>query len=356
MIIILLAVGFTIGGSSVPGAMIRGPGGRIITNTIRHRGTLYVPMAAVQRAYLLRYIDREGETFIFDSPRLSLRITPGEKEIRINGEEDEMDTPADWRDGKLIVPIYLAIQTLRKLVPVSGPVIPEPITGKVRIVLDPGHGGLDSGAIGRGGLQEKEVVLEIGRKVRDLLEIRGYDALLTRDEDRFISLKNRAGRANRYRADLFVSIHANAAYNQQARGTETFYYSPAAGRWGERIARIENAVLRLEADITSNPIAGSGKEPETGRLSESRRLARKIQIRIDPLSDGPDRGVKAADLYVLKYTRMPAVLVETGFLSNQKDRDLLADCAFRESMAEAIAAGISDFIDASGSEDASPVL
>jgi len=332
-------------------AVISGPGGRIATDSIRHRSTLYIPMGAVQRAYTLRYISREGETFLFASDRFRLRITPGSKLIEINGRTVEMSAAADWKEGKLIVPIYLAILTLRKEFPgASRPAGPP--TGKTRIVIDPGHGGIDSGAVGDGGLEEKAVVLEIARKTADLLEIRGYDLLLTRNRDRYISLRKRAGIANRYRAGIFVSIHANAAYNDQARGTETFVYSPIAGIWGEKIARLENAVLRLETEGPPRSFDLPGKNTEGERLGKSRRLAGRIQKRISGLANGPDRGVKAADLYVLKYTRMPAVLVETGFLSNRQDCGRLADIEFRETMAEEIAAGIADYIEEAEKEEA----
>jgi N-acetylmuramoyl-L-alanine amidase len=183
--------------------------------------------------------------------------------------------------------------------------LPDVSDSQIVVAIDPGHGGHDPGAVGIGGLQEAGIVLDIGLQVARLLEEKGVRVILTRQDDREIDLEPRVRDANRANADLFVSIHANAINlsRPDVNGLETYYYSDS----GARLARvIHNAVLRL-----------------TG---------------------SPDRGVHYARFYVLRHTSMPAVLVETGFVTGAEDAQKLNDPAFRTRMAEAIAAGILEYI------------
>ncbi|WP_059105549.1 N-acetylmuramoyl-L-alanine amidase [Shouchella shacheensis] len=171
-----------------------------------------------------------------------------------------------------------------------------------QIVLDPGHGGKDSGAIGH-SLKEKDVALDISKRVETMLTDKGYEVLLTRSDDVFMSLEERAERANRWEGDLFVSIHANGFSDASAKGIETFY--SVGSREGERLAsRIQNQLISETANV--------------------------------------NRGVFEADFVVLRNTLMPAVLVETGFVSNESDATLLKSDEYREQVATAITAGILD--------------
>ena len=330
----------------VPAITVRGPVAQISSRTIRHRDTLYIPVAAIARAYGLILTEEDGRSFVFSSRDCSLELKPGNREAIINGETVEMSGPADWVDGKLVVPIYLALLVLpARFPPGEMPLPPYPPEG-IRIMLDPGHGGIDPGAIGENGLKEKDVVLEITRKVKDLLEIKGYGVFMTRNKDRFISLRKRARMANRRKVDLFVSIHANAAVNHLARGTETFYYAPASDPLARALAVLENAVLRLEPQGDNGNTSDSSQTGEkNGRLSNSIHAARSVQQKISKVTSCPDRGIKAAEFYVLKKTTMPSILVETGFLSHSGEGKLLADSNYRARMARAIARGISDYID-----------
>ena len=178
--------------------------------------------------------------------------------------------------------------------------LPRVRNSRVLVTVDPGHGGKDPGAIGIGGLQEKDVVLDISLRVARLLEQQGVQVLLTRGDDRFISLNGRTAMANRARADLFVSIHANAISMSRpdVNGFEIYYYSSG---------------LRLAQTI-------------------HRSVMQSINIR--------DRGVRQARFYVLRNSAMPAVLVETGFLTGREDAANLRQASHRRQMAEAIARGI----------------
>jgi N-acetylmuramoyl-L-alanine amidase len=324
------------------GAVIRGPAATIDTRSLRMNGTLYVPVPAILRAYGMSLFSADGVRYVFSSERLQVELVPGSPVAVINGRAITMDGPAAWSEGKLMVPIYLALQTLPLQFPQEGyPVISHP--GKLRIVIDPGHGGFDPGAVGEDGTEEKEVALAIARRAGNILEKRGFEVVMTRDGDEFIPLRRRARMANRRRAEIFVSIHANAAYNQLAEGVETFYYAPAFDFLSQSLAVLENAVLQLEAGKEKDDEDGNGAEegiPE--RILTSVRLAQKIQNRLVDATEGPDRGVKSAEFYVLRYTRMPSILVETGFLSNELENGLLGEAAYRDRVAEAIALGIAD--------------
>ena len=328
-------------GVTLPAIIIPGPAARVPVRSIRHRDTLYIPVAAIARAYGLVLEEEDGRAFTFGNGRFRIRVEAGSREVRLNGTAFSLEDPVDWREGTLIAPIYLALVHLPARIPrASAPAVLEP--GRPRVMLDPGHGGIDPGAVGEGNLLEKDVVLEIARAVRLFLEAEGCQVVLTRNDDSYVSLRNRARMANRLGVDLFVSIHANAAGNHLARGTETFYYAPAADPWSRTVARLENAALRLENP--NNRTTGDG-ERDRGRRAESVRAARTVQTRLGQAARSPDRGIKTAEFYVLKHTRMPSILVETGFLSNRQERDDLADGGHRNSVARAIARGIRDYLE-----------
>ncbi|NLM98287.1 MAG: N-acetylmuramoyl-L-alanine amidase, partial [Halanaerobiaceae bacterium] len=174
------------------------------------------------------------------------------------------------------------------------------------IVIDAGHGGFDPGAIGPSGLEEKTINLELALKVENILKTAGYNVRLTRKDDTFISLKDRVEFANKLNAMLFVSIHINSANSPYSEGTETF------------IAPDKAASSLLLANCLQDKM-----------LEELRRV---------------DRGVKKENFYVIKYTKMPAALVEVAFLSNPHEESLLASNLFKEKAARAIAQGIIDYI------------
>ena len=178
--------------------------------------------------------------------------------------------------------------------------------GRFRIVIDPGHGGPDPGAVGIGGTQEKDVVLEISQQVAELLRSRGVDVLLTRNGDIDVDLPPRAQLANNSGADAFVSIHANALSmaRPDVNGLETFYYQSLQGK----------------------------------------NLASSIHSALMQTIRRTDRGVKEGRFYVIRATRMPSTLVEVGFLTGADDAADLMDPAHRRQISLAIAAGILDYL------------
>jgi N-acetylmuramoyl-L-alanine amidase len=210
------------------------------------------------------------------------------------------------------------------------------------IVIDPGHGGHDPGTMDKNGLREKDVVLDIARRVRKLLEEDGFEVVMTRDRDVFIPLEERTAIANSKKADLFVSIHVNAARNPHPRGTETYYLNLATTPDAEEVAARENAVTTRRIGELESILQ---KVMNNNRIIESRELAGRVQNSMSSTlyastTDDRNRGVKTAPFYVLLGAQMPSVLVEVAYLTNRKDAALLADATFRQQAAESIAKGI----------------
>ena len=216
-----------------------------------------------------------------------------------------------------------------------------------RIVIDPGHGGHDPGAVGQSGLQEKDVVLSIGLKLREKLQKElGLDVVMTRSTDVFIPLEERTAIANKVGADLFVSIHANAAPNRNASGIETYYLNLAKTEKVAQLAAKENGtslekVSTLQAilfDLMANY-----------KLNDSAHLAEEVQRALHKTikSDYPDTrslGVKQGPFYVLVGATMPSILVETAFISNSNEEAHLKDPAFHTLAADGILDGIRGYI------------
>jgi N-acetylmuramoyl-L-alanine amidase len=246
----------------------------------------------------------------------------------------------------------------RLVLDVARPVEPsargrEAFTPLRTIVLDAGHGGHDSGAVGPGGLMEKELVLDITKRVARLLEDRlGVKVRLSRDGDHFVPLRDRTSFANRERADLFVSIHANAHRVAASEGVEVFFLSSEATDSAARqLASAENSVMQLEKPAAGRPV-GRGSEIVKTMLwdlaqaefqNESSRLAETV---LDSMTAGlriPNRGVKQAGFYVLGGAAMPAILVEIGFVTNPREEKRMKDPRYRDEIARAIANGLAEY-------------
>ncbi len=221
------------------------------------------------------------------------------------------------------------------------------LSRRPRVVIDPGHGGADGGARAKSGLAEKEVTLGIARELSAILEKQQIDVILTRDRDRYVGLEERTAIANRAEADLFVSLHVNAHKQPGVRGLETYYLDTTDDRYALRLAARENATLEERASEVQLVLADLATKANT---EESRALAQAVQrelvAKLAPLNPGQrDLGVKGSLFYVLLGARMPAVLVETSFLSNPKEAALLGTKAYRHATAAAIARGIKSRLD-----------
>jgi N-acetylmuramoyl-L-alanine amidase len=219
------------------------------------------------------------------------------------------------------------------------------------IIIDPGHGGANLGAVGPKGTNEKDIVLDIALRVESLLKNSGQKNMqvyLTRRDDRFIPLEDRALFANQKGGDLFVSIHANAAKRRTAAGTEIYFLAQAKNDEARAVEALENSAILFErpkgapADTSElNFILMDMLQTEF--LKESSDLAQIIHDRMKQRLDIPSRGVDQAGFFVLNKTYMPSVLVETAFISNAEEEKLLNKSTFRQKIAEAICEGILDF-------------
>jgi len=207
-------------------------------------------------------------------------------------------------------------------------------------MVDPGHGGDDGGAKGPKGLKEKAAALEIGQAVAARLEAAGFQALLTRDDDTFIPLWDRARVANAQGADLFISLHLNAARAKAARGSEVFFLSLGKGD-DEDVVAVENAGAGAAPPSADSVVASILDDlAQKAFLQDSERLAVAVQGQLNRLAGIKERGVKQAPFIVLRGAAMPAVLVEVAFISNPKEEEKLKDAAFRAKVAEAITQGV----------------
>ncbi|MGO8786328.1 MAG: N-acetylmuramoyl-L-alanine amidase [Terriglobia bacterium] len=216
-----------------------------------------------------------------------------------------------------------------------------------RIVIDPGHGGHDTGTIGPTGLEEKDVVLDVGLKLKKLLEHdTGCEVVMTRSDDTFIPLEERTAIANEKSADIFISIHANASRDESARGIETYYLNFTSNPDALEVAARENASSQEAVHQLQDLIK---KIALTEKIEESQDFARLVQrevySRVTKVGGAQrDRGIKKAPFVVLIGANMPSVLAEISFLTNSRDESLLRRSDYREKIASALYEGIVDYL------------
>ncbi|MGH7930681.1 MAG: N-acetylmuramoyl-L-alanine amidase, partial [Candidatus Binatia bacterium] len=219
-------------------------------------------------------------------------------------------------------------------------------TGIRKIVLDPGHGGKDPGAIGVGGVAEKDIVLSVAKKLAAKLKTAmGIEVVLTRTDDRFIPLEDRTAMANAHDADLFISLHMNASPKGDARGVETYYLDNTTDEASIRLAARENSTSRknvsdlqfILSDMTQNM-----------KLEDSVTLAHRLQESVvstigNHMRDVRDLGVKKALFYVLVGARMPSVLVEMFFITHREEGRAMSRNKLQDAMADALYDGIQQY-------------
>ena len=237
-------------------------------------------------------------------------------------------------------------KTRQRAVRVAGKSNPASNLGVRKIVLDPGHGGKDPGAIGIGGIAEKDIVLAVAKKLANKLkEEMGVQVILTRTDDRFIPLEDRTAIANAQEADLFVSLHMNASPNGEAKGLETYYLDNTTDEASLRLAARENSTSRknvsdlqfILSDMTQNM-----------KLEDSITLAHRLhQSLVDSMSkrltDVKDLGVKKALFYVLVGARMPSVLVEMFFITNKTEGRAMSQESYQNAVVDALYEGIAKY-------------
>ncbi|HUR91898.1 MAG TPA: N-acetylmuramoyl-L-alanine amidase [Gemmatimonadaceae bacterium] len=240
------------------------------------------------------------------------------------------------------------------------PATPRPRrTTPRRVVVDAGHGGVDNGMTGPIGpgprINEKHITLAVSRLVAEMLRAEGVDVVMTRTRDTLIALSDRGRIANRNRADLFISVHVNAAPTtwrnaaQAGRGFETYFLAEAKTEEARRVEQMENESVRFETGANApkgDPLSFIINDmAQNEHLRESNDLAESIQQGLARIHPGPNRGVKQANFAVLRTSFMPAVLVEIGFGTNPEEAAFMNDLAKQRVIARAIADGALEYLD-----------
>jgi N-acetylmuramoyl-L-alanine amidase len=273
---------------------------------------------------------------------LQLATSPPTLRVSFQGHPGQTKTHTLQEPYRLVLDFYRSRGRAEPVKPSQG----EPLRV---IVLDAGHGGQDPGAIGQSGLQEKDVVLDVTKRLARLIEGElGVKVLLARSNDEFIPLRERTSFANSRKADLFLSIHANAHRVSASEGVESYFLSSeASDNEARQVAALENGVIELEpGNNHTNPdflksilwdLAQSDFQEESSRFAETVLDSLTQALRI------PNRGVKQAGFYVLGGAAMPAVLVEIGFLTNRKEERKLMDPNYREKIARALFRGVAEY-------------
>jgi N-acetylmuramoyl-L-alanine amidase len=246
-------------------------------------------------------------------------------------------------------------RTAQQSIPRAGPVEPSaqaalaPGTHRTPIIcIDPGHGGHDPGALGPTGLEEKTVVLQVAKELRQLIqqEMPQYRVVLTRDQDVFVPLAERARMANEQQAQVFISIHANSSPHHEASGIETWYLSFAASARAKKIAARENMMSEQQLSTLERILRDLH---ETDRINQSAVLAQSTQSALAEhmAAHYPGvipRGVEGAPFAVLHRTTMPSVLVETAFISNPQEEARLRTTQYQRALAKGMLRGLRQFL------------
>lgn len=254
----------------------------------------------------------------------------------------------DWPPRPADVAPAAAVKATVKSAAAPPAVNPLKARALKRIILDPGHGGKDPGATGPDGAFEKDINLRVALDLAETMRSTyGYEVLLTRMDDTFIPLEQRARLANKYNGDLFVSLHCNASESRKRQGFEVYFLSErASDPHSDDVARFENAVLALEGKEVPSPsrVKQVLRSLEiTANINESSAVGALIDRHLADRLSEPSLGVKQAAFYVLRGAEMPAVLIEMAFISNRSQEALLQSAAFRKKMVEGIGAGIAAY-------------
>ncbi|MDD5427659.1 MAG: N-acetylmuramoyl-L-alanine amidase [Candidatus Omnitrophica bacterium] len=315
-------------------------------------GSEYISLGKVCDFYGFEHrCDNFARTAFISKGSNRIAVRAGGDRVLFNDEMVKMDKPVTMSDGELFVPLSFVRNNLG---PIAGyrpagklppaPEGPKRFTIK-KVVIDPGHGGNDPGAIGRRThVKEKVLTLKLAKKIKSLLEDAGLKVIMTRDSDVFIPLPRRSEIANKSGADLFISVHINASRSRMMRGFECYYLSNATDDNARALEAFENSSLKMDEAASAQHSKPLDKTLWDMTLTENRlesaELAGSICDSIDESLVTGNRGIRTARFYVLKHTNIPAVLVEAGYLSNKYEELKLKDPAFLDRIAESVVQGL----------------
>ncbi len=314
-------------------------------------GARYIPLIRLCDVYNVNCKwDSFTKTATLERKGKRITLRTGSERILVNDNAVTLDKPVLLSGGTVFVPVLFVRNNLGAIVEMPSlerareEGIPKKFTIKT-IVIDPGHGGKDAGAIGRRmRLREKQLTLAISKRLKEVLERDGLKIIMTRDRDVFIPLSQRVEIANRNNADLFVSIHVNASRSKALKGFECYYLSDATDDNARALEALENASLGVERNSILEHSKSLDKTLWDMKLTENRlesvELAGNICDAVENSLAIRNRGIRSARFYVLKGTRMPAVLVEMGYISNRYEEIKMKDQSFLDRVTEAVAKGI----------------
>jgi N-acetylmuramoyl-L-alanine amidase len=292
--------------------------------------------------------DYDPLTRTADLSRLDHRIKlqTGGKVIFVDGSPRKLNEPVEIYRGMLVIPVELR-NIFEAMFSESSVGESISFNNIKKVIIDPGHGGKDSGAPGKSGSPEKDIVLDIAKRLSALLKSYGVETVLTRSSDIFIPLEKRAALTENSQADLFISIHANANPARSLSGFEVYCISPEISDYKRALSSARNSSLDLDsASLASRDMdlkAILWDMTYAYNRGEAIQLSKDICQSIGRSVDTRIIGVKKANYCVLRGAYIPAILVEVGFLSNRKEEQLLNDPDYRQKIAEGIRRGIQDY-------------
>lgn len=320
---------------------------------LRVDGTPYVDLVESSLALSLRYDwDPITRNATITGPRGDARFHVGSKYVLADGRLEHLSSEVKIHRGSVVAPLEAEPLLARlKIEAKAESEAAAPAAAqthlparRARVILDPGHGGSDTGAMSLSGVPEKEIVLRVAERVKERLEREGYEVFLTRETDVFVPLSERARFANGKNADLFVSVHANAAEAETLEGFETYTLSEDVDDSLLARARADHSPRgggqfadARPSELTSS-VVWDLVQAENRR--ESSRLAKEISSSVGHWVDAGHHRRRDARFYVLKWSESPAVLVELGYLTNHGNEAKLRDPFFQRRIGEAVAEGI----------------
>ncbi len=314
-------------------------------------GKTYYPLVSLCD---LRHVPMQYEpllrTVYLSNENKSVNLRVGDSLILVNDNIMRLNSPVDVYQGTIVVPRQFKEEVFDVLFKPTVAVLRRRGAGKIkltRVVIDAGHGGNDPGAIGRSGLREKDVNLDIAKRLSGLLREEGVQTVLTRSTDKFIPLSGRVSIANKSGADLFISVHSNAARSRSLSGFEVYYVAPSVSDTKRAALTARSVSLNLK----DAAFASNSQDLRTivwdmiytNSRAESIELSRSLCRIMDSSIDANILGVKNARFQVLKGIRMPGILIEVGFVSNLNEERLLRTAAYRQKLAEGILEGLRDY-------------
>ncbi|MDP2939550.1 MAG: N-acetylmuramoyl-L-alanine amidase [Candidatus Omnitrophota bacterium] len=340
---ILIILIFTAGCATLPRE-------EAILPTFNISGKIYIPL---KNLCDLKGIDWQWDSFAqtvdLKKDNLRARVQVGASTAQINEKAIEIKSVPILYKGIVVVPTGFRQEVIAKLIKIapSKEVSYIPIIPINRVVIDAGHGGKDPGAIGRYGLREKDITLDIVRRLKDELEAQGIEVVMTRESDRFISLARRSKIANTSKADLFISIHVNSSRARRIQGFEIYCLREFTDSVINKLANsgdfdylfknlAMNRSSRTVREILLDMIYTQNRAWALG-LAQciSSSTARELSLK--------NRGIKSANFFVLKNTHIPAILIEIGFVSNAVEERYLKNSFYRRQLAESLAQGLLNF-------------